>query len=220
MLDVPPLGILNVHASLLPRWRGAAPIPAAILAGDATTGATIMKIVRALDAGAMLAKVEVQIAPDDTTATLTSRVAEAGAELLMDVLPRWQAGAIVAEEQDEARATYAPQIEKQDALIDFARDSADVISRKVRAYNPWPMAYSYLDRQPLRFVGVDALRGASLRQPGTIMLGDDGGFAVSTSDGAIAAREVQPSGGKIMPAAAYLRGHRDIIGKVLTSEPA
>ncbi len=100
VLDVPPLGVLNVHASLLPRWRGAAPIPAAILAGDAVTGATIMQVRLALDAGPMLARVEVPIGADDTTATLTPRIAEAGAELLADVLPKWAAGQIVAEEQD------------------------------------------------------------------------------------------------------------------------
>ena len=219
VLDVPRLGILNVHASLLPRWRGAAPIPAAILAGDAETGATIMRVVLALDAGPMLDGARVPIEPEDTTATLTPKVAEAGAALLMDVLPRYERGEITPVEQDDALATYAPQIEKTDALIQWDKDDAENIARQVRAYNPWPMAYSYLDGHPLRFVAVDPLQGASPRQPGTIMLADDGGFAVSAIAGTIAARDVQPPGGKIMPASAYVRGHRDIIGRVLTSAP-
>jgi methionyl-tRNA formyltransferase len=218
VLDVPRLGILNVHASLLPRWRGAAPIPAAILAGDAETGATIMRVVLALDAGPMLAAVRVPIEGSDTTGTLTPKVAEAGAALLMDVLPRYERGAITPIEQDDALATYAPQIEKTDALIRWDRDDAGTIARQVRAYNPWPMAYSYLEGEPLRLVAVDSFSGASVREPGTLMLAE-GGFAVATHGGALAVREVQPPGGKIMAAAAYLNGHRDIIGKRLTSTP-
>jgi methionyl-tRNA formyltransferase len=219
VLDVPRLGILNVHASLLPRWRGAAPIPAAILAGDAETGATIMRIVLALDAGPMLAAVRVPIAPDDTTGTLTPKVAEAGASLLMDVLPRYERGEIAPEPQDDALSTYAPQIKKSDALIRWDRDEVETIERQVRAYNPWPTAFSYLDGQPLRIVEAEALSGPGVREPGTIMMAD-GGFAVSARGGVIAVRKVQPSGGKIMPAAAYLNGHRDIIGKRLTPTSA
>jgi methionyl-tRNA formyltransferase len=217
VLDVPRLGILNVHASLLPRWRGAAPIPAAILANDAETGATIMRVVLALDAGPMLDATRVPIEPDDTTGTLTTKVAEAGASLLMDVLPKYERSAIAPVEQEDALATYAPQIEKTDALIHWTRDEARTIARQVRAYNPWPMAYSYLDGQPLRIVEADALGGASVRDPGTIMASNNG-FAISAIDGGLAVRTVQPPGGKIMSAAAYLNGHRDIIGKRLTSD--
>jgi methionyl-tRNA formyltransferase len=214
VLDVPRLGILNVHASLLPRWRGAAPIPAAILAGDAETGATIMRVVLALDAGPMLDSVRVPIAPDDTTGTLTPKVADAGAELLMDVLARYERGDAAPVQQDDALATYAPQIEKTDALIHWERDDAATIARQVRAYNPWPMAYGYLDGQPLRIVEAEALGGASPRDPGTVMLAD-GGFAIAAIGGVLAVRFVQPPGGKVMAAAAYLNGHREIIGKRL-----
>jgi methionyl-tRNA formyltransferase len=219
VLDVPRLGILNVHASLLPRWRGAAPIPAAILAGDAETGATIMQVVLALDAGPMLDALRVPIAQDDTTGTLTPKVAEAGADLLLDVLPRYARGEITPIAQDDALATYAPQIEKTDALIHWDRDGAETIARQVRAYNPWPMAYSYLDGQPLRIAAAEALKGTSAPAPGVIMAGDRG-FAVGAIGGALAVRTVQPPGGKVMAAAAYLNGHRDIIGKRLTAEPA
>jgi methionyl-tRNA formyltransferase len=216
VLDVPRLGILNIHASLLPRWRGAAPIPAAILAGDAETGATIMRIVLALDAGPMLDSVRVPIEAHDTTGTLTPKVAEAGGSLLMDVLPRYARGEIAPVAQDDALATYAPQIEKTDARIRWDRDDAATIARQVRAYNPWPMAYSFLDGQPLRIVEAEVLAGPSTRDAGTIMSAD-AGFAIAARSGALAVAQVQPSGGKIMSAAAYLNGHREIIGKRLNT---
>jgi methionyl-tRNA formyltransferase len=212
VLDVPRLGILNVHASLLPRWRGAAPIPAAILAGDAVTGATIMRVELALDAGPMLAKVEVGIGGSDTTATLTPRVAEAGAELLMPVLPQWADGSLHGELQDDALATYAPQIEKGDALIRWERDSAVQIERVVRAYNPWPMAYGVLDGQALRIVQARVLDDAA--DPGRIVGGHgDAAVAVGTRERLLGIVTLQPPGGRAMPSAAYLNGHRDIIGK-------
>jgi methionyl-tRNA formyltransferase len=219
VLDVPPLGILNVHASLLPRWRGASPIPAAILAGDAETGATLMQIVLALDAGPMLARSRVRIADDDTTASLTPRIAEAGAALLMDVLPRWQSGELQAEPQDDALATYAHEIQKSDALVHWSRDDAATIARQVRAYNPWPMAYSYLDGAPLRIVrAAVSERRYEAGPPGTVFAADGAaGFCVATKGLDLHVLEVQPAGGRVMSAAAYLRGHREIIGKHFTS---
>jgi methionyl-tRNA formyltransferase len=220
VLDVPPLGLLNVHASLLPRWRGAAPIPAAILAGDERTGATIMQVRLALDAGPMIARVAVPIGDDDTTATLTPRIAEAGAALLVDVLPRYAAGAISAEEQAEALATYAPQIEKTDALIDWERNDATTVWRKVRAYNPWPVAYGYLDGQPLRLLECVPLElPAGGHAPGTIIApateapARGAGFGIVAAAGVVGAMIVQGTGGKAMAAAEYLRGHREIVGK-------
>ena len=220
VLDVPPLGILNVHASLLPRWRGAAPVAAAILAGDHATGATIMRVVRALDAGPILDSVTVDIAPDDTTATLLPRVATAGADLLIDVLPRWAAGGIDAREQDETLATYAPQIRKTNALIDWKRDSVDLVCRKVRAYNPWPVAYSYLDGSPLRILRATRLDLPTASSPGTIVRADDDDptFAVVAADGLVGIVTVQAAGGRAMNAADFLRGHPEVIGKRLTSD--
>ena len=227
LLDVPPLGVLNVHASLLPRWRGAAPITAAILAGDAETGATIMRVELALDAGPMLASARVPILPGDTTGTLTPKIAEAGAALLMDVLPKWQAGTIHAIEQDAALATYAPRIEKRDGLINWERDDASTIARQVRAYHPWPSAYGYLDGAPLRIIEAVALAAnGPVRPPGTIVETEadlraldlsDVAFAVIAASGALGVMRVQPPGGSVMSAAAYLNGHRGIIGKRLTS---
>ncbi len=160
VLDVPRLGILNVHASLLPRWRGAAPIPAAILAGDAETGATIMLVRLALDAGPMLGAARVPILPSDTTATLTPKIAEAGADLLVELLPKWERGEITPVEQDESLTTYAPQLEKADALIDWQRDTAEQVRRKVRAYNPWPIAYGSARRAAAAHPRVLAARRA------------------------------------------------------------
>ena len=222
VLDVPPLGVLNVHASLLPRWRGAAPIPAAILAGDAETGATIMRVVLALDAGPMLASARVPIADDDTTGTLTPKVAEAGAALLMEVLPRWARGEVDAVPQDDALATYAPQIAKADALIRWERDDAATIARHVRAYNPWPMAHSYLDGRPLRIVEAIAIDGRFIGAPGTIVALDEtrAPLGIVAASGALGVVRVQAPGRTEVDAAAFLRGHRNIIGKRLTSESA
>ena len=224
VLDVPRLGVLNVHASLLPRWRGAAPIPAAIRAGDEHSGATIMRVQLALDAGPMLDSVRFPIEADDTAATLTTRIASAGAELLLDVLPRWESGRITPHPQDDAQATYAPQIHKADALIDWEREGAEQIWRNVRAYNPWPVAYTYLDGQPLRVLECIPLGAAPSRvKPGTIITSADAGemslgigFCVATAEGDLGIITVQGPGGKAMPAAAYLRGHREIAGKRLT----
>jgi methionyl-tRNA formyltransferase len=217
VLDVPRLGILNVHASLLPRWRGAAPIPAAILAGDAETGATVMLVRLALDAGPMLGAARVPILPSDTTATLTPKIAEAGADLLVDLLSKWERGEITPVEQDESLATYAPQLEKADALIDWEHDTAEQVRRKIRAYNPWPIAYSLLDGRPLRILECSPLDARSDQPPGTIFA-LDGGFAIAASDGGtLVPVVVQGPGGKPMPAPAYIRGHGDIIGKRLMS---
>jgi methionyl-tRNA formyltransferase len=214
VLDVPPLGILNVHASLLPRWRGAAPIPAAILAGDAATGATIMQVELALDAGPMLGAAEVAIAPEDTTASLTPRIAEAGAALLIDLLPRWADGSITAIPQDDALVTYAPQIEKADAFVDWSQHGAETIARMVRAYNPWPVAYTHLDGETLRIYEARALDRGSGALPGTVMVSDMG-FTVATSGSDLAVMRVQAAGGKIMSAREFARGKRDLDGKVL-----
>ncbi len=226
VLDVPRLGVINVHASLLPRWRGAAPIPAAILAGDAYSGATIMQVQLALDSGPMFDRVRIAIQAEDTAGTLAQRIAIAGANLLMDVLPRIETGQITAERQDDAAATYAPQIEKSDALIDWVRNGADDVWHKVRAYHPWPIAYSYLDGEPLRILECIPLAHAPLRDaPGTIftftgvdeapLLGF--GFCVATANGDLGVITVQGPGGKAMPASQYLLGHRNIVGKRLTS---
>lgn len=228
VLDVPRLGFLNVHASLLPRWRGASPIPAAILGGDEKTGATIMNVQLELDAGPILEQTEIPILGEDTAGTLTVRIANAGAQLLMSVLPEYGAGRIRPREQDASRVTYAPVIKKSDALIDWEHEDREAVWRKVRAYNPWPVAYSYLDGQPLRILESVPLEHQPFEgKPGTIftftgfeetpLLG--AGFGVVTAGGDLGIVRVQGPGGREMTAAEYLRGHRSIVGKRLTSRP-
>ena len=220
VLDVPPLGILNVHASLLPRWRGASPVPAAILAGDAETGATIMKVVLALDAGPTLASVRVPIHASDTTATLTPRIAEAGADLLAEILPRFVAGDITPVAQDDALATYAPQLKKEDGRINWAADTAAQIARKVRAYNPWPMAHTTLEGQPLRILDCVAIPAAPEAKPATVLARRpddrrDVGFRVATVDGSVGIVALQPAGRRLMAAEAFLRGKPGLVGRPL-----
>jgi methionyl-tRNA formyltransferase len=227
VLDVPSKGVLNIHASLLPRWRGAAPIPAAILSGDEETGATIMLVERKLDAGPMLASVRVKILAEDDAGRLTDRLAVAGANLLMEVLPAWERGQLKPESQDESLATYAPAVKKTDALIDWEREGHEQVWRKVRAYNPWPVAYSYLDGEPLRILECMPVQNRYEAQPGTIFAytGErertlfGAGFGIVASDGDLGVISLQAPGGKRMLAADYLRGHRDIVGKRLTSTP-
>ena len=221
VLDAPRLGVLNVHASLLPRWRGASPVTAALLAGDRVSGATIMRVVLKLDAGPILDQAEVPIHRDDTTHSLTHRIAEAGARALVDVLPRYERGAITPREQDESLVTYAPPVKKEDALIDWEAESAEQIERKARAYFPWPVAFTHLDGQPLRILEAVELQHRSGGEPGTIspLSGVDeppvlgAGFAVATTGNDVGIVKVQPAGGRVMMAADYLRGHRDIAGK-------
>lgn len=223
VLDVPPRGVLNVHASLLPLHRGAAPIAAAILAGDADTGVTIMQVELALDAGPVLAARATPIADDDTTGTLTERLAELGADLLMEVLPGWLSGTLQARPQDETLATYAPPVSKEDALIDWDLPAVD-IWRRVRAYNPWPVASTTLRGQPLRLLEARPLAADAGEAPGTVVpcppakpdsAGPEAAFAVETADGLLGVVRVQRAGRRAMSAAEFLRGERDLIGRRL-----
>jgi methionyl-tRNA formyltransferase len=227
VLDAPRLGILNVHASLLPRWRGAAPVVAAILAGDDVTGATIMRVEPELDAGPILDSVEVPVAIEDNAGKLTRRIADAGARLLVDVLPRWEAGEITPREQDDSVATYAPRVKRRDALIDWEREDAVTIWRKVRAYNPWPMAYTYYDGKPLRILEALRLEHRYEDEPGTVfpitgvaepeLLG--AAFGVVTRDGDLGVVTVQAAGGRPVHAADFINGHRELLGSRLRSKP-
>lgn len=221
VLDLPRRGCLNVHASLLPRHRGASPVAAAILAGDAVTGVTIMEMVRALDAGPMVAKVEVPVLDTDTTGTLEPRLAEAGATLLTDVIEAWAAGEITAQPQDEALSTYAPQIRRGDALLDWSLPASD-LWRRVRAYHPWPIAFAPWRGVELRILEAWPVPGDASVPPGTVLPlaplpPDTPGagepvFAVQTGERALAVRRIQKPGGKPLAARDFLQGQRDFIG--------
>jgi len=200
LLAVPRLGAINIHASLLPRWRGAAPIQRALLAGDAQTGITIMQMDAGLDTGAILDQEAIPIAGADTAQTLHDKLAQLGGRLLVQAL----AAPLVPRPQDAARASYAAKIERREARLDW-RDSAAVNERKVRAFNPAPGAYTELGGARLKIWRV-ALAPQAMGAPGTVCEAGSAGIVVACGTGALRLLEVQRAGGKRLPAAAFLAG--------------
>ena len=200
ILRLPRLGCLNIHASLLPRWRGAAPIQRAILAGDRETGVTIMQMDAGLDTGAMLLEQAIPIADDDNAQTLHDKLAALGAQLIVRVLHEQPA----AVAQDHARASYATKITKAEARIDWNRPAAE-LARAIRAYNPMPGAYTTWQGQPLKLWRAEPVSAASA-VPGTVLLADADGIVVATGDGALRLLELQRAGGKRLAAASFLTG--------------
>ena len=218
VLDLPPHGCLNVHASLLPRHRGAAPITAAILAGDAETGITIMRMDPGLDTGPILAQSSMPVHPDDTTESLSQRLAPLGASLLLQVIPDYLAGQLQPVPQDNALVTYAPQLKKEDGRLDFTRPAVD-LERRVRALTPWPGAFApWPDPAGGPPRALKILRAAVLDQ----RLGEAGqvvatplGPAVGCDAGALLLLEVQAPGKRPIPAADFALGARNFIGSRL-----
>ncbi len=207
VLDLPRFGCLNIHASLLPRWRGAAPIQRAILAGDPETGITIMQMDAGLDTGAMLAKTGVPIRETDTAASLHDTLAAAGAQAIVAALAN--VPALVPQAQDDTQATYAAKLTKEEAKLDW-RQPAEVLARAVRAYNPAPGAWTLLDGAPLKIWSAQAFAGSG--EPGTALLADADRLVVACGSGALALQEIQPAGGKRMAAAAFLAGRPVPVG--------
>ena len=201
VLDLPRLGCLNIHASLLPRWRGAAPIQRAILAGDLETGITIMQMDAGLDTGAMLSKTVVPIRDSDTAASLHDVLAETGAAAIVAALANYPALAPVA--QDNAQATYAAKLGKAEAQLNWG-EPADGLARAVRAYNPAPGAWTLLDGAPLKIWSVQVCPGSGFA--GEVLRADAEQLVVACGGGALALQEVQPAGSKRMTAAAFLAG--------------
>lgn len=215
VLDLPLFGCLNVHASLLPRWRGAAPVAAAILAGDDTTGITIMKMDAGLDTGPILSQRSLTIAPDDTCGSLTARLAQLGAELLRDTLPDWLAGNLEPRSQEERLVTYAPQIKKEQGRIDWSKP-ADAIARQVRAYHPWPGVFTHWEDKMLKILSAAAVESWRAEEnsalvPGSVVLSADGPTVV-TGRGGLQLFEIQLAGKRPMPADAFARGARGFLG--------
>ncbi|NNC66381.1 MAG: methionyl-tRNA formyltransferase [Gammaproteobacteria bacterium] len=207
LLDWPRVAAVNIHASLLPRWRGASPIHYAILAGDAETGISIMRMAQALDAGPVYVQERLPIASTDTTGNLHDQLSELGAQLLLSTLPGIIDGTLEPVPQDEAEVTYAPKISKAQSRLDWRREAA-VLERQVRAFNPWPVAEARLDDgRTLRIWGAESLEVSSTAPPGTVLATGPDGIDVVTGKGLLRIETLQPPGSRPMDASAYLNAH-------------
>lgn len=216
VLSLPRYGCLNVHASLLPRWRGAAPVSAAIRAGDIETGVTIMLMDEGLDSGPMVACRAIPITPHHTGGTLTAELAEVGAALLVESLPAWLAGQLEAQSQDSNLATLAPRLKKEQGEINWS-DSAAEIERQVRAFDPWPGTFTSGPRGLFKVVAVEVASNATAplgAAPGRLFR-QHGGVYVTTGNGVIRLVAVQPAGKKEMAAEAMLNGQPELLGSTL-----
>jgi methionyl-tRNA formyltransferase len=219
VLDVPRLGMINVHASLLPRWRGAAPVHRAVMAGDRTTGVTIMRVVLKLDAGPMLARVSTDIGPDETSAELERRLATLGADALLETVERLSTGEVTAEPQDERQVTYASRLERRESRIDWSR-SAVSIQNQIRGLQPWPLAGAVVGGRRVMFLRATATAGSvGPHQPGVVSSVEPDAIVVGAGEGVVRITELQPAGRPAMTARAFLSGHRLVAGDVVESLP-
>ena len=209
VLDEPSLGCINVHGSLLPRWRGAAPIQRAIWAGDDVTGVTIMHMDAGLDTGPMLLKHSVAIDPQETSVSLYEKLAEFGPQTLLDALDKMADNALTAEPQQNDQATYAKKLSKAEALIDW-QQSAAFIERCVRAFTPWPGTEFYSQGQRFKLIQADVMNEAVGGPPGSILRADKAGIVVSTGNGQIVMTSIQPIGKKPMSAGELLNGRGEL----------
>lgn len=215
VLAIPPRGCINTHASLLPRHRGAAPIPAAILAGDHETGVTLMQMDAGIDTGPILAQRALPIAEDDTTGTLTPKLAHLAAELLIETLPRILAGEMTPQPQDDAHATFTKMIHKEEGRLDWTQPAIE-IARRVRAFNPWPSAYTFWNRVQLKILRASAADFLTDTEPGRVIQAQKE-IAVATGKGALILREVQLAGKRAMRIEEFVRGQKMFVGSVLNS---
>lgn len=212
-LDWPDIAPINVHASLLPRWRGASPIQQAVIAGDAQTGVSVMHMTRGLDTGPVYLRYATPIGPTETAGELHDRLSVLGGAALIESLPGIASGALHAEPQNDTLASYAPKIDKRSAVLDW-RLTAKELERLVRGYHPWPVAEVRSESHGrLRIWQAEAVGDAATSQPGTVVSVDNGSIDIATAHGLLRLKQVQPPGGRVMSAGAYLAAH-DLRGTV------
>lgn len=216
VLGIPSFGCINIHPSLLPRYRGVAPVPAAILNGDAFTGVSILLMDKGVDTGPVLTRAQIPILPQDTTGVLMEKVSRIGAQLLMDILPSWFRKEITPQPQSETGATYTKMLSKETGQIDWHLPALQ-IWRQVRAYQPWPGCYTHLQGKQLKIIEAVPVNVEKGAEPGKVVAikNATAAFGVSTGDGILGIVKVQMEGKKVMTADEFLRGYRQFIGVVL-----
>lgn len=215
ILVIPPRGCVNTHASLLPKYRGAAPIAAAILNGDKETGITLMQMEAGLDTGAILVQRAVPIGAEDTTATLTAKLANIAAALMIEMLPRILAGEIAPQPQDEAHATMVKPIRKEEGLIDWTQSAVE-LARRVRAFKPWPSAFTFWNGVPLKILNAHPSDQTMASEPGQVIAwGKE--IGVATGNGLLVLREVQLAGKRAMKIEEFVRGQKSFVGGKVSS---
>lgn len=208
VLEMPRLGCLNVHGSLLPRWRGAAPIQRSLWAGDTETGVTIMQMDVGLDTGDMLYKLSCPITAEDTSATLYDKLAQLGPQGLLATLTQIATGTATPEIQDETQVTYAEKLSKEEALLDWSLP-AEQLERCIRAFNPWPMSYFVIEDQPVKVWKASVINSQAKVEPGTIIEANKQGIQVATAEGILNLESLQPAGKKAMNAQDLLNSRRE-----------
>lgn len=213
LLRLPPFGTINVHGSLLPKYRGAAPVQWAVINGETETGITIMQMDEGLDTGAILLPGAIPIHPMDTAGSLAKKLAELGGRLLIEALNRLREGSLPPIKQDDSLATLAPPLTKEQGKIDWKK-SAKEISCLIRGLDPWPTAYTTLDGERLRLFAPQVIADAGPEEPGTLCRADADGLLIATGRGYLLAKEVQREGGRRMGAASFLSGHAMMKGIV------
>jgi methionyl-tRNA formyltransferase len=214
ILALPKLGCINIHPSLLPRFRGASPVASAILAGDEFTGVSIMLMDEGLDSGPVLARAQIPISAQDTTGSLTAKLSRLGAGLLPEVLANWTRGELTPQPQDETKASYSGSISKDEGEIDWHLSAID-IWRRVRAFNPWPGCYTRWRGKSLKITEAVPLPPEGKAKAGQVVATSKAAFGIGTGDGVLGVLKLQLEGKQALPAAEFLRGQRDFIGAVL-----